>query len=271
MTTTTRFQSRKGFTLIEVLIVITIVALLISLILPGITQAREVARQAICSANLRQVGASFAGYANDNHNQYPIMITSNPPYIWQSYAGYEDVWLEKALSDYTNVASDWSNFNAGGKIWLCPSSPIKLYTNSNGKLQYTRTDGPSQSASVNCYKGLYYDFGEGVASRFTDPLWANYPNTWQVEFFTRPNGMPIQWCSMRNSAGFSTLAARSWHGTNLRPTVFMDGHVKKLVNSFYAGDYQDILFGKSSIHLMSWPASAATNWSNGGNYCLSEF
>ena len=260
-----------GFTLIEVVVVISIVAILISLLLPSLGSAREIARQAICAANVRQIGGAYIQYANDNRGQLTIVVNGTSPHIWQDFTGWEDAWLEKGLADYTNVASDWSKAFTGGKIWLCPSSPVKLMKYTDGNFRYIRGDGVVHNPTVNSYKGLYYDFTEGVSSRLTDPTWAGYPNTWKVEFFTRPAGMPLQWCSLRLSNGWNTLAARSWHGLNCRPAVFMDSHAKCLTSSIYAGDNQDILFGKSSAHLMSWPSSASTNWSNGGNYCMSEY
>lgn len=62
-----RLSSRisAGFTLIEVLIVITIIALLMAILLPSLRQSREIARTAICSANLRQWGVMYYSYSGD--------------------------------------------------------------------------------------------------------------------------------------------------------------------------------------------------------------
>ncbi len=54
-----------GFTLVELLVVIAITSLLIALILPVITQGRELARQAQCASNLRQIGLARIIYAED--------------------------------------------------------------------------------------------------------------------------------------------------------------------------------------------------------------
>jgi len=53
----------KAFTLIEVLVVVAIIALLMAVLLPGLSAARERAREAVCSQHLRQTGIAGAGYA----------------------------------------------------------------------------------------------------------------------------------------------------------------------------------------------------------------
>ena len=63
---------RRGFTLVELLVVIGIVALLISILLPTLTRARESARRAACLSNLRQVHLTFMFYAQDNRDRVPI-------------------------------------------------------------------------------------------------------------------------------------------------------------------------------------------------------
>jgi prepilin-type N-terminal cleavage/methylation domain-containing protein len=60
-----------GFTLVEMLVVMAIVALLIAMLLPVIGQAREASRRTICASQLRQWGVIVEAYANEFREQYP--------------------------------------------------------------------------------------------------------------------------------------------------------------------------------------------------------
>ena len=62
---------RNKFTLIELLIVISVIAILVSMLLPSLRSARYKATLAVCSSNLRQVGVSVSLYATRNNQFYP--------------------------------------------------------------------------------------------------------------------------------------------------------------------------------------------------------
>jgi prepilin-type N-terminal cleavage/methylation domain-containing protein len=68
----TNLTQSTGFTLVELLVVIGIIAVLVAMLLPTLARAREAANRAACLSNLRQVYQSFMFYASVNHDQVPL-------------------------------------------------------------------------------------------------------------------------------------------------------------------------------------------------------
>jgi prepilin-type N-terminal cleavage/methylation domain-containing protein len=79
-------NNRSAFTLVELLVVISIIALLMGILLPALSKARNTAKLMVCSSNLRQIGTLVSSYQADNDGKVPVMLNrftpmgATPPY-----------------------------------------------------------------------------------------------------------------------------------------------------------------------------------------------
>ncbi len=100
-------KGRKGFTLIELLVVIGIIAILAAILLPALSRAREQARRASCSSNLKQFGVIFKMYANENQGKFPNKVK------WL----FDGLGSEGGFDGLSLYPDYWNDLN----IVICPS------------------------------------------------------------------------------------------------------------------------------------------------------
>jgi prepilin-type processing-associated H-X9-DG protein/prepilin-type N-terminal cleavage/methylation domain-containing protein len=115
-----RFAARKvnrvGFTLAELLVVLTISAILVALLLPALSRSKEKARQMTCVSNLHQLGIGLQNFLADNH-AYPSLIR-------RSDGEYPDLWFSQLAREGLGFSTPITNIVEG--IWRCPSAPLKM-------------------------------------------------------------------------------------------------------------------------------------------------
>src|SRR5688572_29368560 len=95
---------KKGFTLVELLVVIGIIAILISVLLPALSRARGAANSAACLSNLRQIGQAMHMYVNANKGSLPYGYwdgsTPPGPAVWQHAGDWSTLLLNTMSGKY---------------------------------------------------------------------------------------------------------------------------------------------------------------------------
>lgn len=127
----------RAFTLIELLVVIAIIALLISILLPAISKARETGRLGKCLANVRQTGLSMTMYANDWKGWYPL-LPFNPATTERADFERPTGFLANQ-GQYGGVAGLWSLYQGRGTAdpargWLGAAVEDDAKYNDNNKV-----------------------------------------------------------------------------------------------------------------------------------------
>jgi prepilin-type N-terminal cleavage/methylation domain-containing protein/prepilin-type processing-associated H-X9-DG protein len=116
-------RARRGFTLVELLVVIGIIALLVSILLPALNKAREDAKRVRCLSNQRQLVMAWQMYASDSKGH--IVCSNTPPYPSQPW------W-------YWCAAGNTLDCLYNGKLWPYLKN-YDVYKCPNDRIMYTHT------------------------------------------------------------------------------------------------------------------------------------
>jgi len=161
-----RMRAPRGFTLVELLVVVAIIATLIALLLPALGKAKDAARAAVCLSNKRQVSIAFTAYANENRGIVPSGRSSDGSGSewWYHFLGPSDVsptdylpagshqtlvcpegWDGNAeIGSYHSNAESWSE---DGEFWI----QRKWAEPNIGLFQAIRVDAVPKPASLMSY------------------------------------------------------------------------------------------------------------------------
>jgi prepilin-type N-terminal cleavage/methylation domain-containing protein len=143
----------KGFTLVELLVAIAIIAILMALLLPAVQAAREVARRTTCKNNMKQIGLALHNYesvhrilppSSTSRIDFGVWSTNATSYSLQSWAGMLLPFLEQgtvmAQVNYDVSALDPLNKKAAAQViavYRCPSYTGPDYSSSPFYVPYS--------------------------------------------------------------------------------------------------------------------------------------
>ena len=131
-----RNRQPRGFTLVEILVVIAILAILAAVLLPAMTRPKGGRNRLSCANNLKQIGLSFRLYANDHGDQFPFAVSNE---------------LGGTL-EFTNSPQVFRHFESMSnemvvpKILVCPNDP--------GRLRATSFLSPLANSNLSYFVGL---------------------------------------------------------------------------------------------------------------------
>lgn len=197
-------QRRRGFTLIEILVVIGIIVLLSAILFPVFSRARESARSKSCLSNLKQLGLAFQQYTKDAGRRYP---GAAPYQKWGNgghwVGGTTDAGLAENVYPYDLKTSNHANVEAGSifpyvrsvSVFSCPSNKYR--------------DEKKVTYSMNCAIGGMHDVRMRVPSDIILLVDESHNN--DGFFYTGSTNSTDAITNVHNGAG------------NL---LFCDGHVK---------------------------------------------
>ena len=181
-----------GFTIIELLVVISIIALLISLLLPALSRAKRLAEQIVCASNMRQVGVAMAEYADVNRGMYPLNEGGDYP-----NGGFMG-WTGSAYTQYPIWGLGllyYSGFGRNGAVMENPQPGYLPPTPAGVSLIFSTEPGCFRLNTNESYLPLASDFTRGIMTNWMwysgDCYWVDRGPDWKQAYDINLNFDPV--------------------------------------------------------------------------------
>jgi prepilin-type processing-associated H-X9-DG protein/prepilin-type N-terminal cleavage/methylation domain-containing protein len=243
-----RRNDHSGFTLVELLVVIGIIAILIAMLFPSLGKARAAARTTTCMANLRQIGQAFQLYATDRHG-YVV------PKDWYSQNApsekFRDNWaitliehryLPAPEQDPTSTGSE------GNSVFRCPDGLDSKWVEGTPAFAGGERSpiGAKFWRVTSTATGIAYDIWYGVNGANESSKFGQYPmnacpppgtNAAQLMKMSRIKkasevALVFDGLSQHFGTGWGYVHINARHNNRTTTNVlFCDGHVESLPRS----------------------------------------
>lgn len=143
-----KYNNKNAFTLIELIVVISIIAILMSILLPSLSKARQQVKAVVCLSNTRQIGFAFIQYSQEYNN-----------YTMPNYAPSTDTywWGQKLINGIDHTKGFvWPYLQTDLKdrsVYECPTQKYGSYRLQGKPL--SESDSPQWVTSTYGYNGYY--------------------------------------------------------------------------------------------------------------------
>ncbi len=222
--------TKRAFTLIELLVVIAIIAILAAILFPVFAQARESARQTVCSSNVRQIGLAVSMYTQDYDETMPIFYAYNT-----QTPGGQRAWAGDAA--HKGVEILLQTYSKNKDLFKCPDD----LGGPAGTLDDAYYGCPGRSSTYQGCYGSSYRFTKGNFSIVANESSQNnglYTTSKVVPLalFAAPSETRLirdemfPWFGTQDKYGYIPGYFKSWHARG-GGVVFADGHAKFPVSS----------------------------------------